>query len=205
MDAHARAARRGSVVVGVEAFAHIAPIEAGRTPVSWAAVACSADGPVSYRFKEGSSPSRTAVQVRGRRYPIARREYLTRDGSFPEISRERYGYFTEPDGMGEGPFTFRMTDAAGRMIEDTDIPLSDNREKSGKSQFPPCTRQQPKARPTVDRVGFRCQAPRSSGLALFQRPHESLRWAVCPGATPARIAAARLACSRPHTKETTAT
>lgn len=75
--------------------------------------------------------------------------------------------------MGEGPFTFRVTDAAGRMNEGTDIPLSDNREKSGKSQLPPCARQQPKARPTVDRVGFRCQAPSFSGLALFQRPHES--------------------------------
>jgi expansin (peptidoglycan-binding protein) len=39
--------------------------------------------------------------------------------------------------MGPGPFTLRVTDIYGQTVTDTAIPLLNNAEASGASQFPP--------------------------------------------------------------------
>lgn len=129
---------QGDIDMSPQAFELIAPLDAGRVPITWRYVACGLSGNVIYHFKDGSNPYWTAVQVRNHRYPIARFEWLTPGGSYQEVPRESYNYFVEAGGMGDGPFTFRVTDVVGNVIEDSGVPLGDNVEAPGASQFPAC-------------------------------------------------------------------
>ena len=61
----------GDIDLSAEAFARIAEPAAGRVPITWQVVAGDVQGPVSYRFKEGSTRFWTAIQVRNHRLPIA--------------------------------------------------------------------------------------------------------------------------------------
>ena len=40
--------------------------------------------------------------------------------------------------MGVGPLTFRVTDVFGNVVTDTGIPVLDDADAVGASQFPPC-------------------------------------------------------------------
>jgi expansin (peptidoglycan-binding protein) len=102
-------------------------------------VACGLTGPIVYHFKEGSNPFWTAIQIRNHRYPIAKVEYLREGSGYVEMVRETYNYFLEAAGMGEGPYTLRVTDVLGQELEDTGIPLLDNGEAPGASQLPECS------------------------------------------------------------------
>ena len=129
--------KKGDLDLYVDAFPLIAPVEKGRVPVSWKIIPLDiADKvPVSYRFKEGSSPYWCGVQLLNHRYPIAKLEYLNSSGEFVEIKRRPYNYFESME-MGPGPFTFRATDIYGQVIVDHDIPLVLDESIEGKSQFP---------------------------------------------------------------------
>lgn len=129
--------KKGDLDLYVDAFPLIAPAEKGRVPVSWKIVPLdTADSaPVSYRFKEGSSPYWCGVQLLNHRYPISKLEYLNENGEFVEINRRPYNYFESME-MGPGPFTFRATDIYGQVIVDYDIPLVLDETVEGKSQFP---------------------------------------------------------------------
>ena len=129
--------KKGDLDLYTDAFPLIAPVEKGRVPVSWKIVPLdtAADAPVSYRFKEGSSPFWCGVQLLNHRYPIAKLEYLNKEGEFVQINRRPYNYFESME-MGEGPFTFRATDIYGQVIVDHDIPLVLDEKIEGKSQFP---------------------------------------------------------------------
>jgi expansin (peptidoglycan-binding protein) len=128
----------GDVDMSPQAFELIAPLEAGRVPITWRYVACGLSGPIVYHFKEGSNPFWTAVQIRNHRYPIATVEYRNANGGYTQMAREDYNYFLEAAGMGEGPYTLRVTDVLGQELEDTGIPLLDNAEAPGAAQFPEC-------------------------------------------------------------------
>jgi len=119
------------------AFPLIAPVEKGRVPISWKIIPLDTadDAPVSYKFKEGSSPYWCGVQVRNHRYPVSKLEYLNKNGEFVELPREQYNYFIS-DEMGAGPFTFRVTDIYGQVIVDENIPMVADGISQGKSQFP---------------------------------------------------------------------
>lgn len=129
--------KKGDLDLYTDAFPLIAPVEKGRVPVSWKIVPLDSaeNEPVSYRFKEGSSPYWCGVQVLNHRYPVSRLEYLNEDGEFVEINRRPYNYFESME-MGAGPFTFRVTDIYGQVIVDRDIPLVLDESVKGKSQFP---------------------------------------------------------------------
>jgi expansin (peptidoglycan-binding protein) len=127
----------GDIDLSREAFAKIADMVAGRVPISWRLVSPTLSGPIRYRFKEGSSKWWTAVQIRNHRTPIWRVEYRTASGVFKEAPRERYNYFIESAGMGDGPYTFRVTDIFGQTLTDTGIALVVGGEVAGKGQFPP--------------------------------------------------------------------
>ena len=129
---------QGDVDMSPQAFELISPLEAGRIPITWRYVACGLEGNIIYHFKDGSNPYWTAVQVRNHRYPIAKFEVLGQDGAYREVPRLSYNYFVDDAGMGEGPFTLRVTDVVGNVIEDSGIPLLDNAEAPGGSQFPAC-------------------------------------------------------------------
>ncbi|MGN0584279.1 MAG: expansin EXLX1 family cellulose-binding protein [Ruminococcus sp.] len=129
--------KKGDLDLYVDAFPLIAPAEKGRVPVTWKIIPLDSaeNAPVSYKFKEGSSPFWCSVQVRNHRYPIAKLEYLSAEGEFVELPRRHYNYFESRE-MGEGPFTFRITDIYGQVIVDRDIPMVLDEIVPGQSQFP---------------------------------------------------------------------
>jgi len=131
--------KKGDLDLYTDAFPLIAPVEKGRVPVSWKIVPLDSaeNAPVSYKYKEGSSPYWCGVQVRNHRYPITKLEYLDKNGNFVEIKRRNYNYFESME-MGAGPFTFRITDIYGQVIVDENIPFTtDDKEIiQGHVQFP---------------------------------------------------------------------
>jgi expansin len=128
---------QGNLDLSPEAFAKIAEISQGRVAIEWQYAACGVDGPVRYRFKEGSNQWWTALQLRNHRNAIASLEY-EKDGSYVAVNRESYNYFVEPNGMGPGPYKFRVTDVYGNVIEDTGIAHAEAQEVAGNAQFPAC-------------------------------------------------------------------
>lgn len=127
----------GDIDLSPAAFERIAPLEAGRVEIAWEYISCPVQGDVVYHFKDGSNAWWTAVQIRNHRNAIATFEF-ERDGAFVEVPRVDYNYFVEESGMGEGPFTFRITDVLGNTIEDSDIPLLDDADAPGAGQLPAC-------------------------------------------------------------------
>ena len=99
---------------------------------------CDVAGPIVYHFKEGSNPWWTAVQVRGSRYAIARLEFK-KDGQYVEVNRLEYSYFVADSGMGPGPYSFRVTDVKGQVVEDVGIPFVEAGDAPGAAQLPVCT------------------------------------------------------------------
>ena len=125
----------GDVDLSAEAFALIANPVDGRVPISWYDVACDVDGPIVYRFKEGSSQWWTAIQVRNTRWAVSKLEVKV-NGAYQSLPRESYNYFVE-SGLGVGPYDIRVTDVWGHVLEDTGIPLGDGTLATGAGQFPP--------------------------------------------------------------------
>ncbi|MEQ9322586.1 MAG: expansin EXLX1 family cellulose-binding protein [Polyangiaceae bacterium] len=128
----------GDIDLSPEAFALIAPIEAGRVAITWEYIACPVSGPVVFHFKDGSNEWWTAVQMRNHRHAIATLAYQADGGSFVDVERLDYNYFVEDAGMGPGPFTFRITDVTGETLEQTGIAHAENSDVSGDDQFPAC-------------------------------------------------------------------
>lgn len=128
----------GDIDLSPQAFEKLAPLEKGRIPISWRYTPCPVQGPVVYHFKDGSNQWWTAVQVRNHRNPIASFAYKAADGSFKDVQRLDYNFFVATEGMGPGPYTFRVTDTLGNVIEDSNIPAKDNDDSPGAQQFPGC-------------------------------------------------------------------
>jgi expansin (peptidoglycan-binding protein) len=126
----------GNIDLSQQAFARIAELVKGRVPITWRIVSPEISGPIRYRFKEGSSQWWTAVQIRNHRNPIAKVEYLDKNGQFKTVPRMEYNYFVESSGMGPGPYTFRVTDSYGNVLTDSGIALKVAGEVAGTGQFP---------------------------------------------------------------------
>lgn len=129
---------QGDIDLSPFAFSLLADTNRGRVPITWQVIPCEVVGPIVYRFKDGSNQWWTAVQVRNHRYPIVKLEFLTEQGTFKSVNRTSYNYFVEEDGMGTGPFTFRVTDIYGHVLTDSGIVHIENGTIAGSSQFPPC-------------------------------------------------------------------
>ncbi len=128
----------GDIDLSPQAFERIAALSAGRVPITWTYVPCEVSGPVVYHFKEGSNEWWTAVQIRNHRHAIARFEYLGDDGAFHDVPRLEYNYFVEDSGMGPGPYTFRITDVWGHVLEESGIPFVEAGDVPGAAQLPAC-------------------------------------------------------------------
>jgi expansin (peptidoglycan-binding protein) len=126
----------GNIDLSPQAFAKIADLVAGRVPITWRIISPDINGPIKYRFKEGSNQWWTAVQVRNHRNPITKFEYRNAAGQWVVVQRMEYNYFVETNGMGPGPYTFRVTDIYGNMLIDQGIPHMDAGEVTGSGQFP---------------------------------------------------------------------
>ncbi len=59
-------------------------------------------------------------------------------GAWRSLDRESYNYFVAADGLGAGPYTLRVTDVHGHVVEQAGIPLGDATESAGTAQLPAC-------------------------------------------------------------------
>jgi expansin (peptidoglycan-binding protein) len=128
----------GDIDLSREAFSLIAPLEQGRVPIRWSYVACEVSGPIVYHFKEGSNEFFGAVQIRNHVNPVAIFEWLDGAGVYHGVERADFNFFIEPSGMGPGPYTFRVTDVFGQIVEDAGVPFIEAGNSSGSEQFPAC-------------------------------------------------------------------
>jgi expansin (peptidoglycan-binding protein) len=118
-----------------DAFAMLAPKEQGRIPISWTFVACDAQGPVKYKYKDGSNPYWTAVQVRNSRFPIAKLESSKDGATWLEAQRQSYNYFLNDGGFGSGSTQVRITAQNGSTLVDTLPEVKESLEVAGAAQF----------------------------------------------------------------------
>ena len=130
--------KQGDIDLSPSAFAKIAAVELGRVDISWQYVPCTVSGPIRYFFKEGSNQWWTAVQIRNHLNAIAKLEYDAGGGNFVAVNRESYNYFVADQGMGPGPYSFRVTDVYGSVLTDTGIAHVEAGEVPGAAQFPVC-------------------------------------------------------------------
>jgi expansin (peptidoglycan-binding protein) len=130
--------QKGDIDLSESAFAAISPLAKGRVPVRWTLVPCEVSGPVSYRFKEGSSQWWTAIQVRNHRFPVSKLEVRGDDGAYRAVARESYNYFVDTAGLGSGPYSLRLTDLVGHVVDEPSVELGDAVERTGSVQFPAC-------------------------------------------------------------------
>ena len=128
----------GAIDLSPGAFAELAPLDQGVVDISWVYAPCEVEGPIRYRFKEGSNQWWTAVQIRNSRNAIASVEYRDADGAWHGIGRVDYNYFVAADGLGVGPYAFRVADVYGNELVDEAIPHVEGGEVDGAAQFPEC-------------------------------------------------------------------
>lgn len=129
---------KGDLDLYTDAFPLIAPAEKGKVPVTWKILPLDTadEAPFTYKYKVGSTEFWCAVQVRNHRYPIEKLEYLNAEGEFVELPRRNFNYFEAQSGLGNGPFTFRITDIYGQVVIDEDIPFTPDEMPQGHVQFP---------------------------------------------------------------------
>lgn len=104
--------------LSTEAFAEIDDLSAGYIPISWQLVSVPLDGPIQFRYKDGSSQWWTGIQVRNHRNAVASVELL-RDSTWEALPRAQYNYFVADNGFGSGCPTLRVTDVFGNQLIET--------------------------------------------------------------------------------------
>lgn len=127
----------GDIDLAEDAFPLIADPVDGRVSIRWKIIPCPVVGAVQFYIKEGSSQWWTAVQVRNAKYPVQSLE-IEQNGEWIQVQRMMYNYFLNDDGMGPGPYTFRVTDIYGHSIVETGIPLEVTTVIQGQNQFESC-------------------------------------------------------------------
>ena len=128
--------KTGDLDLSQEAFAKIADPVAGRVKITWQPVACSVSGPISYKYKDGTSQWWMGIQVRNSRLPVKKVE-LQEGASYLELKPESYGYYTlsSPNGR-PGPYTLRLTSITDAQLTEPSVTLSPNSPVTGTQQFP---------------------------------------------------------------------
>ena len=128
--------KTGDLDLSQEAFAKIADPVAGRVKITWQPVACAVTGPISYKYKDGTSQWWMGVQVRNSRLPVKKVE-LKEGNTFTELKAESYGYYTLSSSGGRpGPYSFRLTSTTDIQLSEPSVPLSPNVIVQGTQQFP---------------------------------------------------------------------
>jgi expansin (peptidoglycan-binding protein) len=129
----------GQLDLSSTAFARIAEPKRGRVPITWRYVPCEVSGPIDYRFKEGSNPFWTALQVRNHRHRIALLLARPDRGDWRILPRRSYNFFVDEAGLGAGPVDLAVIDVHGHMILDFDIPPGAAADRAGAAQLAECT------------------------------------------------------------------
>jgi expansin (peptidoglycan-binding protein) len=104
------------------AFSQLANLSQGVMDISWQVVSCDVQGNLSFIFKQGSSKYWTAILVRNHPQPIDKVEYSSQtSGGYRELRREAYNYWIADNGFGDGPYSIRISDATGAVVEQTGL------------------------------------------------------------------------------------
>jgi len=107
--------------------------------VDWHFAPCTLTAPgMTFKIQTGSNASYAAVLIENHRHRLAKVEYKIRAAYYP-LTRSTYNYWIASQGMGTGPFTLRMTDELGQIVEQTGIPLAPGSVFKGQAQFPACS------------------------------------------------------------------
>ena len=129
----------GLIDVTRTAFARIADEAAGRAPVTYR---LARNPPlaeaISLRVKAGSSRWWTQIQPLDHGNPIARFEAL-QDGAWRALVHTADNYWTAADpGLGDGPFTVRITDVFGQQVTIDQVELAPGVvQPTGARLYPP--------------------------------------------------------------------
>lgn len=108
----------GDIDVSPSVFAAIHHGEFPRT-MQWSLTPCPDAGNILYEFQSAANPFWMSLWVRNARLPIVRVEAKrSGESGFTELSRGTDGTLTRADGVGEGPFTLRLTAIDGQVLED---------------------------------------------------------------------------------------
>ena len=127
----------GDIDLSLEAFSQLAEPIRGVIPITWHFVEAEISDTVTYHFHGASHQWWTAVQIRNHLHPVASVEiYDPATNSWTSLNREHYNYFTAPNGMGLGPFTFRLTDYFDQHFIEANVPFSPGISNAGSYQFP---------------------------------------------------------------------
>jgi expansin (peptidoglycan-binding protein) len=127
----------GDIDLSPQAFQKISPLAAGRVHITWKVVSCGYQSPIEYHFKEGSNAYWSAVQIRNSQNAILKLE-AKKNGAYETLMRADYNFFLDASGLGPGPYSFRVTDVYGNVLEDPSIPFAAATTVPGAAQFPPC-------------------------------------------------------------------
>jgi expansin (peptidoglycan-binding protein) len=130
--------KHGDLDLSREAFARIAALSAGRVAITWHEVACPVTGPIRYQLKAGSNADWVAFQIRNHRYAIEGLEARGASGGYQAIARADYNYFVADKGLGAGPFSVRVTDVHGHVLDDAAIALGSDVTRAGSAQLATC-------------------------------------------------------------------
>ncbi|BBC31673.1 hypothetical protein SGFS_029670 [Streptomyces graminofaciens] len=104
----------GQLDLSTQAFAKLAPLSAGRIPITWSLLSPQKSDTLSIRYKTGSSRYWCGIQVIGHRNPLARLEVRTGSG-WTGLARTEYNYFLSEQGAGCGG-ALRITDIYGERL-----------------------------------------------------------------------------------------
>jgi expansin len=123
----------GDIDLSAEAFATLAAPSTGRIRISWHLLSPSLGGPVSYRYKTGSSRYWCGIQVLNHRNPVRSLEVKV-GSSWKSLPRADYNYFLSNDGSGCGG-SIRITDIYGHRLTDSSIAVKADVVQKGHAQF----------------------------------------------------------------------
>lgn len=125
----------GDIDFSPEAFDEIADRVQGRVPITWNLVSAPQGiGNLQFVVKDGSNPWWIGIQVRNHATVVSSMDALV-NGSWVPLERQQYNYFLAPSGLGNGPFTLRVTDLYGEQLTKTGVTLSTTVVQSSNLQF----------------------------------------------------------------------
>ena len=123
----------GQIDLSEQAFAKLAALSAGRISISWSLLSPSGLGPLSVRYKTGSSQYWCGIQVLGHRNPVARLE-VSNGGGWLALPRTSFNYFLSEKGSGCGG-AIRITDIYGERLTVDGIAVRPNAVQATRVQF----------------------------------------------------------------------
>lgn len=109
----------------------------GRVEATWKIVSNPFGGMIEFRFEKGSTEDWANLQIFNHTYPISKVEFKNSIGTYETMTRAfDGGNFFKGLNMGKGPYTIRLTDIYGQIIEENGVNLQSSAKQKGIGNFP---------------------------------------------------------------------